>query len=146
MSGAGSAAYRRVEIETASPAKLVVMLYNGAIKNAEEAKHALENKNPAMAHQKLIRAQEIVTELRGALNFNAGDVSENLDRVYDYVYRLLVQANVRKDAAPIDESIEHLRSLRDAWEEVFLRVAREEQATSGASHNQHGHTVLNFEG
>lgn len=146
MSGTGSAAYRRVEIETASPAKLVVMLYNGAIKNAEEAKQALAEKKSGLAHEKLIRAQEIVTELRGALNFNAGDVAENLDRVYDYVYRLLVQANVRKDEGPIDECIEHLRELRDAWEEVFLRVAREEQVTSGVAHNRHGHSVLNFEG
>jgi len=147
MTSAGSsAAYRRVEIETASPAKLVVMLYNGAIKNCEEAKHALETKQPKLVHEKLIRAQEIVTELRSALNFQAGEVAENLDRVYDYVYRLLVQANVKKDIGPIGESIEHLRALRDAWEEVFLRVAREEQAAQPAAHNPHGHSVLNFEG
>jgi hypothetical protein len=39
-----------------------------------------------------------------------------------------------------------LRSLRDAWEEVFLRVSREEESSSGPAHNQHGHSVLNFEG
>jgi flagellar protein FliS len=146
MSGTGSAAYRRVEIETASPAKLVVMLYNGAIKNAEEAKRAMGERDLATVHQRLIRAQEIVTELRSALNFGAGEVAENLERVYDYMYRLLVQANVEKSAAPIEECIAHLRSLRDAWEEVFLRVAREEQAAAGAAHNRHGHSVLNFEG
>ena len=146
MNGGGSAAYRRVEIETASPSKLVVMLYNGAISNAEEAKRALEENDPKTAHKHLIRAQEIVTELRSALNFSAGDVAANLDRVYDYVYRLLVQANIDKETAPIEESAEHLRSLRDAWEEVFLRVAREEQATAGPAINQHGHSVLNFEG
>jgi flagellar protein FliS len=146
MSGGGSAAYRRVEVETASPAKLVVMLYNGAIKNAEEAKLAIESGDLQIAHARLIRVQEIVTELRSALNFGAGEVADNLDRVYEYMYRLLVQANVEKAAAPIEECVGHLRSLRDAWEEVFLRVAREAQPTPESSHNRHGHSVLNFEG
>ena len=146
MSGAGSAAYRRVEIETASPAKLVVMLYNGAIRDSEEARAALAEKDGARAHRHLLRAQDIVTELRSALDMGAGEISQNLDRVYDYLYRLLVRANVQKDTAPVEECIAHLRGLRDAWEDVFLRVAREEGGAAGATHNQHGHSVLNFEG
>lgn len=146
MTGAGSAAYRRVEVETASPAKLVIMLYNGAIKNAEEAKLAIESGEVEAVHARLIRAQEIITELRSALNFEAGEVAGNLDRVYGYMYRLLVEANVGKSAGPIDECVEHLRSLRDAWQEVFLQAARETHLAPESAHNRHGHSVLNFEG
>jgi flagellar protein FliS len=122
------------------------MLYNGAIKNAEEARLAIESGDLEIVHARLIRAQEIITELRSALNFEAGEVAGNLDRVYDYLCGLLVQANVAKSAGPIEECVGHLRSLRDAWEEVFLRVAREAQPGPEPAHNRHGHSVVNFEG
>lgn len=144
---AGSAAYRRVEVETASPERLIVMLYNGAIRHAEDAKRTIALNDVRRTHDHLIRAQEIVTELRGALNFNAGDVAHNLDRVYDYVHRLLVQANLKKDAAPLDECLGHLRELRDAWDQIAARPqAVDNQAASNVSHNAHGHTAMNIEG
>lgn len=144
---AGSAAYRRVEVETASPERLVVMLYNGAIRHVEDAKRTIALKDVRRTHDHLIRAQEIVTELRGALNFKAGDVAHNLDRVYDYVHRLLVLANLKKDSAPLDECLGHLRELRDAWDQIAARPqAATDQGASGASHNAHGHTAVNIEG
>ena len=142
---AGSAAYRRVEVETATPEKLVVMLYNGAIRHVEDAKRAVLIKDLGRTHDHLIRAQEIVTELRGALNFAAGEVAQNLDRIYDYVHRLLVQANLKKDAAPLDECLGHLRELRDAWDEIAARPAADSTAPA-ASHNAHGHVAVNLEG
>lgn len=143
---AGSAAYRRVEVETATPEKLIVMLYNGAIRHIEDSKRAILIKDLRRTHDHLIRAQEIVTELRGALNFDAGDVAQNLDRIYDYMHRLLVQANIKKEFAPLDECLGHLRELRDAWDEIAARPAAENQAPANPSHNAHGHVAVNIEG
>jgi flagellar protein FliS len=143
---AGSAAYRRVEVETATPEKLVVMLYNGAIRHVEDAKRTIALNDVRRTHDHLIRAQEIVTELRGALNFAAGDVAQNLDRIYDYVHRLLIQANLKKDAAPLDECLGHLRELRDAWDEIAARPQAGDSAAPAASHNAHGHVAVNLEG
>lgn len=123
-SSANYGAYRKVDVETASQGKLVVMLFNGAIQRAEEAKRQLEKQNNANAHNNLIRAQEILGELRGALNMKAGIVAENLDRIYEYLQHLLIQANLRKQGSFIEECLSHLVSIRDTWEEAFSEVAR----------------------
>ncbi|MBM3290330.1 MAG: flagellar export chaperone FliS, partial [Candidatus Hydrogenedentes bacterium] len=100
-------AYQRVDIETASQGKLVVMLFNGAIQRAEEAKRQLAKARTEGAHTNLVRAQDIVAELRSALDMKA-PIAKQLDRVYEYFQHLLIKANVRKDNAPLDEAIAHL--------------------------------------
>jgi flagellar protein FliS len=141
----GSAAYRKVEVETASPEKLVVMLYNGAIKHVEEGKRAIAAQDLRATHDHLLRAQEIVTELRGALDLTAGEIAFNLDRIYDYLHRLLVQANLKKYAAPLDECLTHLRDLRDTWAEISARPAPG-VVPAPATHNAHGNIVVNVAG
>lgn len=145
MSG-GSAAYRRVEVETASPERLVVMLYNGAIRRVEDAKLAMAAGERSKTHEHLIVAQQIITELRGALDFGAGEVAHNLNRVYEYLHHLLVQANLKKDAAPLDICLEHLRGLRDAWAEVCARPAPGGLRAAAPAHNALGHSAVNIEG
>jgi len=142
----GSAAYRRVDVETASPEKLIVMLYNGAIKHIEEGKQGVAAKKLSATHDHLIRAQEIITELRGALDMSAGEIALNLDRIYEYLHRLLVQANLKKDVAPLDECLAHLRGLRDTWAEIAARPEATGAATAPAQLNAHGNTVVNFAG
>ncbi len=124
LSSANYGAYRKVDVETASQGKLVVMLFNGAIHRAEEATRQLEKGNNNGAHNNLIRAQEILSELRGALNMKAGDIAQNLDRIYEYLQHLLIQANLRKEPAFIEECLTHLRSIRDAWDHAFSEISR----------------------
>jgi flagellar protein FliS len=140
----GSKAYRMVEVETASPERLVVMLYNGAISRIEDGKTAIAAKDLRATHNNLVRAQEIVTELRSALDMSAGVVAQNLDRIYEYIHRRLIQANMKKDAAPLDECLVHLRELRDAWAEIAARPS--EQPVAPASHNALGNAAVNFAG
>ena len=72
-------AYKQVNVETASQGKLIVMLFGGAIKRAEDAKKQLEAGKFEGVHNNLIRAQDIVAELRACLDMKAGAVAENLD-------------------------------------------------------------------
>ncbi len=139
-------AYTRVDVETASQGKLIVMLFNGAIKRAEEAKRQLARGDRQSVHNNLIRAQDILGELRGALNMKAGDIAQNLDRIYEYFQHLLVAANVKKDPEPIDTVVEMMSEMRDTWQELFDRLARENTARTAQSVNQHGHTSLNMQG
>lgn len=143
-------AYTKVDVETASQGKLIVMLFNGAIKRAEEAKRQLERGQNAAVHNNLIRAQDILAELRGALNMKAGEIAENLDRIYEYLQHLLITANVKKDTKPIDESVALMTQMRDTWEEVFANLGKEQPAHAAAPPapriNQHGASMLNVRG
>lgn len=137
--------YTTVDVETASQGKLVVMLFNGAIKRAEEAKRQLEKKKFESVHNNLIRSQEIIAELRGSLDMRHGEVARNLDRLYEYFQHLLITANVKKTEAPINEAIQLMTNMRDTWQEAF-RKAAEEQPPEAHRINQHGAAVLNLQG
>jgi flagellar protein FliS len=145
-SAASYDAYKKVDIETASQGKLIVMLFNGAIQRAEEAKRQIEKRDLQAVHNNLIRSQDIIAELRGALNMNAGVIANNLDRLYEYFQHLLVQGNIRKDPAPIEECIRMMTSIRDAWQEVFEKVAKEEPPKGPPTINQHGAGFINVQG
>lgn len=145
-SAASYSAYKRVDVETASQGKLVVMLFNGAIQRAEEAKRQIAKGRAEGVHNNLIRAQDIVAELRNSLNMKVG-VARQLDRIYEYFQHLLIKANVRKECAPLDEVIGHLISMRDTWQEAFAQAAKEQSAPQPGSINlQHGSKLINVEG
>lgn len=139
-------AYTKVDVETASQGKLIVMLFNGAIKRAEEARRQLQQGNNQGVHNSLIRAQDILAELRGALNMSAGEIAENLDRVYEYFQHLLIQANIKKSPDPIEQCVQLMTQVRDTWQELFDNLAREAKPAPPPSVNQHGNTLLNIKG
>lgn len=115
-----AAAYQGNKISTASPAELTLMLYEGAIKFTNIAIMALESKDIAKANTNIIKTEKIVVELRSTLDFKY-PVAKEFDSVYDYVYRRLVEANIKKDKVILEEVLEHLREMRDTWKEVMKR-------------------------
>jgi flagellar protein FliS len=139
-------AYKKVDVETASQGKLIVMLFNGAIQRAEEAKRQLGKGNTQGVHSNLLRAQDIIAELRNALDVRIQPLAQNLDRVYEYFQHLLIQGNIHKNTAPIDEAIGHLVALRDTWREVFDKVARQEGEQPAPPHHRHGAAFMNIQG
>ena len=147
VKGPAFSAYKQVDVETASQGKLIVLLFNGAIQRAEEARRLIlaETMDVGGVHNNLVRAQDIVGELRGALDLSMGEIAENLDRSYEYFHHLLVRANVEKDAALIEECVELMTVLRDTWEEVFQQVAEDEALPpQKPTINPHGSSVLNI--
>ncbi|MEK7795126.1 MAG: flagellar export chaperone FliS [Candidatus Hydrogenedentota bacterium] len=139
-------AYKRVDVETASQGKLIIMLFNGAIQRAEEAKRQMARGNIGQVHKHLVRAQDIIAELRGALDFSAGEVAQNLDRAYEYLGHLLVKANIYKDSAPLDECVTFMTELRDTWQALFEQVSRRTADTSAPQINRRGSTVMDLQG
>ena len=139
-------AYKKVGVETASQGKLVAMLFNGAIQRAEEAKRHLGKGDGAKVHNNLIRAQEIIAELRSALNMKTGEIAQNLDRIYEYFQHLLVTANIRKQDAPIDECVALMTRMRDTWKEAFDTIQRDEASLTPPKTNQHGESLMNVQG
>jgi flagellar secretion chaperone FliS len=84
-----TAAYRTAQVVSASRAGQIVLLYQGAIRFGAQHLAFLERNNIEQAHRSSIRCQEIVTALRGSLDFTAGPIATQLDALYDFVLRRL---------------------------------------------------------
>lgn len=111
-------AYQINQVFTVPQEKLVLMLYDGALRFCRQGIMALEKKDYAGVNDNLIRAQEILGELIASLNFDAGEIARNLYRLYEFMRWHLIQANVKKNVTMIKEVVELLQGLRDAWEEA----------------------------
>ncbi|MEQ9094319.1 MAG: flagellar export chaperone FliS [Miltoncostaeaceae bacterium] len=107
--------YTDKQAQTATPGRLVVMLYDGFLRFAAQAKAAFERGDTGEAGLRLTRAQDIVTELRVSLDMTRGEIPENLAAIYEYVTERLTAARIGRDTGAIDESVRHMRELRDAW-------------------------------
>lgn len=120
--------YKRTEINTANQGKLIVMLYDGAIKFLNIA---LENMNPRtydVVNTNIIKAQDIVTELLLSLNMKeGGEISKNLMSLYVYFKRRLLEANLRKDPEIIKEVMKMMKDLRESWDKISSKETRGDQ-------------------
>ena len=114
----GYAAYANNKISTASPADLVLMLYEGAIKFCNIAIVAIENKDIEKAHNNIVKVQKIIEEFQITLDYKYATAKE-FNEVYTYLLRRLREANVKKDAEILEEVLKHLRTMRDTWKEVM---------------------------
>lgn len=110
--------YKDNKILTASPAELTLMLYEGAIKFCNIANMALEKNEYDKANINIIKAEKIINEFRATLNHKY-PVAEHFEVVYDYIYRRLIEANVRKDKEILSEATGYIREMRDTWKEVM---------------------------
>ncbi len=115
------AQYNRSKILTASPAELILMLYEGSIKFCNIAIMAIEHNEIEKAHTNIIRVQKIIDELRATLDMKY-PVAQDFDRIYTYLLQRLLQANMKKDKEILEEIARHLRSVRDTWKEVMRIV------------------------
>ena len=118
-------AYRTTQVQTSSPAELILLLYDGAIKYCRQAEAHLDNGERELAHNALLRSQDIIDELAVYLDFSAGEeIAQGLLQLYDNMGQRLVEANIHKDKAPITEVAAMLQELREAWAEAARLVQR----------------------
>jgi len=111
--------YRATKVETAGSVDLVVMLYQGAVRFIRAGLQGIEQQDPTAANTNFQRAQDIIAELMGSLNYeDGGDIAKQLASLYEYSYRRLVEANVKKDPRPAREVIGILRDLGTAWQQI----------------------------
>lgn len=111
-------AYKQNSVKMASKQQLLLMLVDGAVKYTKIARLAIEKKDIKRAHNELVRVQDIFTELMVTLDKGSGQVYEDLYKVYEYIKSKLVEANIKKDVAIIDEVLPLIENVRDTWYEV----------------------------
>ena len=122
-------AYQSNAVTTASPGELTLMLYNGCLRFIKAARMAMENKEIEKKNENLIKAQNIISELRVTLNMEL-EVSKNMMVMYDYILRRLIEANMKNDTAILDEAEELVTGFRDTWKQA-IQLNRQKQFGSG---------------
>jgi flagellar protein FliS len=119
-----AARYREIEIRTATPTELVVLMYDSAISALQQTRDFMRSGNIAGRARCLNKASSILTELQATLNFEAGgEIARSLDRLYAYMRNTLFEATTRQDVSRIDEVVALMTNLRSAWIEVAKKEA-----------------------
>ena len=114
--------YQRNEVETASPEKILILLYDGAIQFLNKAKIAMQNNNVPEIHN-IIGCEEIIEEFINTVDEEkGGDFAIRIKALYQYFYNTLVMANIKKDESKIDEVLKHLIELRATWKQAIAIV------------------------
>lgn len=110
--------YARDSVTTASPVRLVTMLYDRLARDIDDAEFAIEMANPQAAHTALRHAQDIVQELSNSLDVGRWPAGESLHKLYTWLVEQLIAANSTKDASLLAGCREVVEPLREAWHEA----------------------------
>lgn len=129
MSQNAADTYLRTKVLTATPEQLQMMLYDGAIRFAEQAGLAMTNKDFEKSNDLFSKAQRIVQEMICGLKRSVSpDLCDKLAGLYNFVHRRLVEANIRHDQALLDEALQILRYQRETWQMLMQKIAQSKAA------------------
>ena len=127
-------AYKKASVNTLDQNKLIIMLYDGAIKNANFAVQYIESGEIEKVHDSLIKTKNIVTELLATLNMDqGGEIAKNLKSLYSYMFSQLVEANMEKKSEPVLAVIDLLKELRGAWVQIREKKKPEEKKRNASA-------------
>ena len=114
-----TSAYTHLQVQSRSPLELVVMLYDGAIRDMTAAKAAMNSKDLVEKRRFMSRALAIVSELQSTLNMTeGGEVATRLDSLYTYVTGRLLEANMHGNPGALDDALQVFVTVREAWMQV----------------------------
>lgn len=114
-------AYRQTSVKTASQGRIIVMLYDEAVRQIDLATGLLKENTRELdkVNNALVRAQDIITELMVSLDLEqGGEIAQNLLRLYLFFNDRLMEGNVKKEEAPLQEVRSLMTDLRDAWKQI----------------------------
>ncbi|WCL50937.1 flagellar export chaperone FliS [Leptospira sp. GIMC2001] len=123
-------AYKANEISTVSQTRLIVMLYEGAMRFLKIAGENMTPRKYDLVNNNIIKAQDIITELMLSLNLEDGkEVGNNLLSIYVYMKKRLLEANMKKETKIINEVIDLLGQLKSAWDELDRKDVSEKSSS-----------------
>lgn len=127
-----AARYVSDSVATATPDRLLCMLYDRLVRDVTGAEAAIHAGNRALASEQLLHAQDIITELRATLDVSVWSGASALASLYDYLYAELIAANLAQDAAKVAACKDHIVPLQQAWHAAAAELAgeRAEMATA----------------
>ena len=123
--------YKNTQIETASQEKLLIMLYDGAIRFTKRAIKGVKEEDYELKNNALNRVQAILSEFQATLDHEQDpELTANLDALYDYMNRRLIEGNVENDTEPIEEVLDMLKELRETWQQAANKLKEERKERS----------------
>ena len=132
--------YKNNSVNFASKEQMLLMLLDGAVKFAKRGKLAIQEKDIKMAHNSITRTQDIFTELKVTLDPNAGDWAKQMFNVYSFINDRLLQANIKKDEAIMDEVIPLIEEVRNIWNEAYkLSIGQRSGVLTNDKNNRISH-------
>ncbi len=111
-------AYHQTRVKTAGQGRLIVMLYDEAIKQMDKAEKEMAGPSPKLdsVHNSIVKAQDVITELMASLDFEkGGEIARNLYSLYTFFNQQLMEANIQKKPGHLKDIRNMLVELRDAW-------------------------------
>jgi len=112
--------YRRNEISTSSQGRLIIMMYEGAIKFATMAIQSIDKGDIAGQGKYINKTHDVINELSLALDLKkGGEVALRLESLYQYMLSQLTLANIKSDRKALETVIKILGPLAEAWEQLF---------------------------
>ena len=120
--------YLEQMVESASPQRLLILLVEGAVTFITRALLALEKGVLDEVHTNLVKAQDIYVELVASLDVDAGEFAVNLAQIYQFMYNLLIEANLEKDKGKMLSALRLAEDIRDLWKEAVERAEKESES------------------
>jgi flagellar protein FliS len=129
--------YKSTEISTANQGKLIIMLYDGAIRFMKLARDNMNHTTYDVVNTNIVKSQDIITELMLSLDMQAGgEVAQSLFNLYAYLKKRLIEANMSKDITILDEVIGHMTQLKTAWESIAQKEAGHSDSATARKREQ----------
>ncbi len=127
----GYSKYKKTSIESASKEKILLMLYEGAIRFIKQAKEANANKDVKVRGEMIGRAYDIIMELASSLDFKINSsVATNLEQLYIYIMEELTRANITGQEKHLDNSLKILNILYDGWVKAVESIKKKESQSA----------------
>lgn len=123
-------AYEQNNVMTASPGELTLMLYNGCLKFIRLGKKGIEMNNLEMKNKNLVNAQAIISEFIATMDRSI-PITHQFLPLYDFINRLLIQANIKNDIKALEDAESLVVEFRDTWKEVLKKTRVQQHAASG---------------
>lgn len=122
--------YKQTSVQSASREKILLMLYEGAIRFVKQAMMAIDKKDIADRGMNIGRAYDVVMELNNSLNHEiGGDIAKNLEQLYMFITEQLTKANATGQKKPLEDALKVLETLYSGWVEAVEKIKREENAS-----------------
>jgi flagellar protein FliS len=119
--------YKTQSIQSASKEKLLLMLYEGAIRFIKQAIKATEEKNIAERGYNIGKAFDIIMELNNTLDHKVGgDIAKNLEQLYMFIMEQFTKANITGTTAPLQASLKILENLYSGWVQAVEKLKKDE--------------------